>query len=83
MNNPENVLYFELGYIGFQAEKLQNLFGNYSIEPNQNGFYLKFINHNYLANNEGVYAESNCFESEEHFREILMEKLLWSYLFEK
>jgi hypothetical protein len=82
MNNPENILYFELGFIGFQAEKLQMLFSNYSIEPNVGGYYLKFINHNYLANNEGVYIETNCFESEEHFNKILMEKLLWSYLYE-
>jgi hypothetical protein len=83
MNNPENILYFDLGFIGFQAEKMQSLFENYSIEPNQDGFYLKFINHNYTANNEGVYAETNCFLHEEHFKEVLFNKLFWSYLYEK
>lgn len=80
MNNPENVRYFDLGYIGHEAEKMQRLFSNYSKEPNEHGFYVKFINFYNLECNQGVSVETNCFESEEHFREILFNKLLCNYL---
>jgi len=83
MNAPENILYFSLGNIGYQAEKMQKLFNDYSFSPNENGYYLKFINENYWANNEGVSVETNCFQSEDHFNEYLKLRLLWNYLYEE
>lgn len=80
MNNPENILHFDLGFIGHEAEKLQKLFHTYDEEPNNFGYFLKFENYSELANNQGVICHSNCFESEEHFNERLQLKLLYFYL---
>jgi hypothetical protein len=68
---------YELGYIGHKAMELQSLFSEYSMKENENGYFLEFVNHTYLATNEGVYCITNCFESEEHFKEILFTKLLF------
>jgi hypothetical protein len=80
MNNQNNLLFFDLGYIGNEAENLQKLFSNYSYYPNEYGYYLKFINFSYLESNHGVNVETNAFESQEHFNEVLLQKLLCNYL---
>jgi|688.fasta_scaffold02507_9 hypothetical protein len=73
-------LYINLGYIGQHAEIFQELFKGYSKEPNQYGYFLLFENFTHLACNEGVMCITNCFENEEHFREILNGKLIWEFL---
>ena len=73
-------LYIELGYIGHHAEIFQQLFREYSKEPNQFGNFLKFENYEELVVNQGVMCHTNCFENEEHFREILNGKLIWEFL---
>lgn len=77
-----NELYINLGFIGHKAESLQNLFGNYSKEPNRYGRFLKFENYSELVCNQGVMCYTNCFENEEHFKEMLNAKLL-DYFLEK
>lgn len=69
-------LYFSLGYIGHKAEKLQKMYKNYTEEPNENGYFLKFSNYTYVSPNKGVMVHTNCFESEEHFNDDLFSKLL-------
>ena len=66
-----------LGLIGEKADKLQSLFNGFSIEENEEGFFLKFTNFDYIGN-KGVSVHTNCFESEEHFNEILLTKLLFT-----
>jgi hypothetical protein len=71
-------LIIDLGFIGHKAEKLQKLFDGYTTEPNENGYFLKFDNYSELQINQGVQVWTNCFESEEHFNERLMTKLLFN-----
>ena len=78
MATATQIIYIDLGFIGNTAEKLQNLFPNHTSEPNENGFYLKFENYSHLVVNTGVSVETNCFESEEEFKEDLFSKLLFS-----
>lgn len=73
---PELII--ELGFFGHKAEKLQSLFPGYTQEPNENGYFLKFENYTLCGSNEGVTLWSNCFESEEHFKEVLLGKLLFN-----
>ena len=75
----KNVNYYNLGYIGHNAEPFQELFSEYSKTPNEYGYFLEFQN---LTEgiNEGVQVVSNCFENESHFNEVLMNKLKWFYL---
>ena len=73
-----NLLFIDLGFIENVADKLQAMFEGYSEEPNEYGRYLKFNNYSDLVINKGVTVETNCFESEEHFREQLMNKFLFS-----
>jgi hypothetical protein len=70
-------IYFNLGYIGHKAEKLQALFEGYSSTPNEHGKFLAFENTTYIGN-KGVTVMTNCFESEEHFNEMLQTKLLFA-----
>lgn len=72
---------YELGFIGHKAIELQSLFPEYTMKENDYGYFLEFVNHNYLANNQGVYCLTNCFENEEHFKEVLMTKLLNNFLY--
>lgn len=67
---------FFIGYIGHKATELQNLFYEFPIKENENGFFLEFVNFTELVNNLGVYAVTNCFEDENHFKERLYIKLL-------
>jgi hypothetical protein len=69
-----------LGFIGHRAESLQSLFGEYLKEPNQYGYFLRFENYSELVCNEGVYCQTNCFESEQQFNEKLNQKLLNYFL---
>jgi hypothetical protein len=71
-------LIIDLGYIGHKAEKLQGLFEGYSYEPNENGYFLLFSNNTSMVVNQGVRCWTNCFESEEEFRKVLLSKLLFS-----
>lgn len=73
-------MYFSLGYIGHCAEAFKALFSEYSEEPNQYGKFLKFENYSDLVVNQGVMCHTNCFENEEHFREIFNQKLLSKFL---
>lgn len=76
MNQVTNIQEFDLGFIGYKASKLQTLFSEYTIKENEHGYFLEFINYSELGNNKGVYALTNCFENEEHFKERLMLKFL-------
>lgn len=67
-----------LGFIGHKAEALQSLFSEYSTEPNENGYFLKFENYSELVVNKGVVALTNAFENEEHFKDRLLSKLLFN-----
>lgn len=68
-------LVIDLGSIGRKADRLQELFNDYSEEPNENGWFLKFEDVTQL--NLGiVLAYTNCFESEEDFYVSLAKKLL-------
>jgi hypothetical protein len=71
-------LIIDLGFIGHKAGKFQSLFDGYSPEPNEYGKFLKFENYSELVVNKGVQVWTNCFESEEHFNETLMTKLLFN-----
>jgi hypothetical protein len=75
----KRVRFYNLGYIGHNAEAFQELFSEYSKLPNEYGRFLEFEN---VTNgiNEGLAVVTNCFESESHFNEVLMSKLKWFYL---
>lgn len=75
MNNQ--ILDINLGFIGHKAMELQSLFSEYSMKENEYGYFLEFVNYSELVNNQGVYCLTNCFESEEHFKERLFQKLLF------
>ncbi|MBY0224116.1 hypothetical protein [Sporosarcina aquimarina] len=68
-------LMIDLGAIGKKSEKLQELFDDYSEEPNENGWFLKFEDVTQL-NLDLVIAYTNCFESKEAFYAVLGKKLL-------
>ena len=72
-------LIIDLGYIGNKANKLQKYFDGYSKEPNEYGRFLKFENYTSLVVNKGVVVFTNCFENEEHFLELLHNKLLMDF----
>lgn len=71
-------LTINLGFIGHKAEAIKALFSEFSEEPNENGYFLKFENYTELVYNKGVLAVTNCFENEEHFRSQLFSKLLFN-----
>jgi hypothetical protein len=75
----KNVNYYNLGYIGHNAEPFQQLFSEYSKTPNKYGYFLEFENFTHGIN-EGVSVSTNAFQNESHFNEILMSKLKWFYL---
>jgi hypothetical protein len=76
MTTTTNIQSFDLGFIGHKASTFQNLFSEYTIKENEYGYFLEFVNYSELENNKGVYALTNCFENEEHFKERLMIKFL-------
>lgn len=80
MENLKNEKYINLGFIGHNANALQELFPEYSRKPNEYGYFLNFENYSELACNQGVECHTNCFESEAHFFEVLNTKLLWFFL---
>lgn len=75
----KNVNYYNLGYIGHNAEPFQQLFSEYSKTPNEYGYFLEFENFTHGIN-EGVSVSTNAFQNESHFNEILISKLKWFYL---
>ena len=79
MTTEAKIITIDLGFIGHNADKLQKLFG-ISATPNQYGKFLRFENYTAYAFNEGVFAETNCFEDEQHFNDRLMMKLMVHYL---
>jgi hypothetical protein len=79
MTTETTTIQIDLGFIGHNAEKLQELFKGYSPTPNKYGKFLRFENYTYVLN-EGVFAETNSFEDEKHFNDMLMIKLLVHYL---
>jgi hypothetical protein len=76
--NPK-IIYFDLGYIGNIADKLQDLFKEYSKEPNEYGFFLKFENFSELVVNVGVIVATNCFSCKKDFMKRLNDKLMQHY----
>ena len=80
MENQSKVLEINLGFVGHNAERFQNLFGSYMAEPNENGYFLRFENYSQLECNQGVYCVTNCFESEEEFNMVLNHKLMYFFL---
>lgn len=80
MTTETTTIQIDLGFMGHNAEKLQELFKDYSPTPNKYGKFLRFENYTAYALNEGVFAETNCFEDEKHFNDRLMMKLLVHYL---
>jgi len=80
MNTTETTtIEINLGFIGHKAEKFQNLFSTYTTEPNEYGYFLRFENYSDLEPNKGVYVLTNCWESEEDFKEVLMNRLLFDF----
>jgi len=79
----QKTISIELGYYGHQAELFQELFKEYSKEPNQYGTFLEFANITDRAVNMGVIAYTNAFENETHFNQVLMRKLKWFFIGEK
>lgn len=75
---PE-AIWFSLGFIGHAAAELQELFGEFSPEPNDYGYFLKFENYTELVVNNGVFVQTNCFSTEEEFIERLLHKLLFNF----
>lgn len=65
----------DLGFIGDKAEKIKSLFKEFSEDPNDDGFYLKFETYQDLSN-LGLLVHSNCFESKKHFKKILFNKMI-------
>ena len=80
MKQKMQEMYINLGFIGHNANALQELFSEYSSKPNEYGYFLNFENYSQLANNQGVECHTNCFESEAHFFEKLNSKLLFFFL---
>ena len=76
----KNEKYINLGFIGHNANALQELFPEYSRKPNEYGYFLNFENYSELTCNQGVVCHTNCFENEEHFFEVFNQKLLWFFL---
>jgi hypothetical protein len=72
----ETGIIFSLGFIGHKAAKLQELFSEYSLEPNEYGKFLRFEDYSYLVYNQGVTVWTNCFENENEFNERLLLKLI-------
>ena len=77
--NETKTISIDLGFIGHNADKLQELFKDYSPTPNKYGKFLKFENYTAYVVNEGVYATTNCFEDEQHFNDRFMMKLMAEY----
>jgi hypothetical protein len=71
-------LTIDLGFIGNKAEKIQSLFNGYSVEPNEYGYFLRVEDYSQYVVNQGVFVHTNCFESEEQFKEALFSKLLFA-----
>lgn len=80
MKQKTQEMYINLGFIGHNANALQELFSEYSRKPNEYGYFLNFENYSQLACNQGVECHTNCFENEAHFFEKLNSKLLWFFL---
>lgn len=78
----KNVNFYNLGYIGHNAEPFQELFSEYSKTPNEYGYFVEFENFTHGIN-EGVSVSTNAFQNESHFNEILVSKLKWFFLKEK
>ena len=78
----KNVNFYNLGYIGHNAEPFQELFSEYSKTPNEYGYFVEFENFTHGIN-EGVSVSTNAFQNESHFNEILVSKLKWFFLEEK
>lgn len=76
MNPATNIKDFDLGFIGHKATELQHLFSEYTIKENEYGYFLEFVNYSELVNNQGVYVLTNCFETEQDFKDRLFLKLL-------
>ena len=68
-------LSFLVGYVGHKAQAYQELFKEYTVEPNENGYFLKFENTTYIGN-KGVMVWTNCFENEEDLQEKINDKML-------
>jgi len=75
---PDQV--FFLGYIGHKAEYLQSLFAehSYTHEANEYGYFCRFENITELVVNQGVTCWTNCWESEEDFKDRLFTMLLFA-----
>jgi hypothetical protein len=78
VHHTELAIPIDLGFIGHQAETLQKLFAEYSATPNDMGYFLRFENYSELVINQGVMVHTNCFTDEEHFRDILLTRLLFN-----
>ena len=68
----------DLHFIGHKAEKIQSLYPTYSVKPNENGYFLEAQNYSLNIPNDGTIIYTNCFESEEEFKEDLFSKLLFN-----
>jgi hypothetical protein len=74
MHNPITVF---LGYIGHKAEKIQELFPEYSPTPNEYGYFLSCENITELNVNEGVIITTNCYSTAEEVEAMLYSRLLF------
>jgi hypothetical protein len=67
----------DLGFIGHNAEKIQDLFERHTKEPNSNGYFLRVENYSVLCCNLGVLVYTNIY-NEVDFKESLLTKLLFN-----
>jgi hypothetical protein len=67
---------YDLGYIGHKAEQLQKLFPEYKASEKEALLFLRFENYSHQVFNAGTLCYTNCFKSENYFRNTLMHKLL-------
>jgi hypothetical protein len=71
-------LTIDLGFIGHKANKIQNIFSAYSPEPNECGHFLRAEDYSVSVTDKGVIVYTNCFISEEDFKDFLCQLLLIS-----
>ncbi len=69
-------IWIDLGFIGSKADNIKALFPGYSETPNEYGFYLKISGYVHLGIKAGVAIETNCWDTEEEFKQHLYEALL-------
>lgn len=71
----KNTLKVSLGYVGHKAEKFQKLFKDFTPEPNDYGYFLRFEDFNMLGN-KGTLVYTNVVDTDEEVHEMIYDKLV-------